>query len=99
MKFWKPTLLTTLLFAAFIVIFLYTACEQNPCNNVTCFNGGSCSSGKCICPTGFENTQCQDESVKRYIGVYGGYTICNNQQEVIDTVSIVADSSGPAMVN
>ena len=99
MKFWKPTLLTTLLFAAFIGTFLYTSCSQDVCNNVVCYNGGSCSSGTCLCPTGYMGTQCQTESVSIFTGAYGGYTICNNQQEVIDTVTIHADTSSPAMIN
>ncbi len=96
MKFWKLTALTTLVFSAFIVIMLYTACERNPCDNVTCFNGGSCNSGECRCPTGYEGTQCQTLSVSRFLGKYGGFTSCGyNAQpvgaQVTDTAVITAD--------
>ena len=99
MKFWKVTLLTTVLFFAFSITVLYTACEKDPCNNVTCFNGGSCGNGICQCPTGFENVQCQDKAVTRYLGKYAGYTNCNTPQEVIDSAFVYPDTSNAKMVN
>ena len=101
MKFWKITLLTTVLFFAFSITVLYTACEKNPCNNLSCFNGGSCGGGICHCPTGYENTQCQDKSVTRYKGTYGfnSYTTCNDGAEVIDSAFIYPDTSSAAMIN
>ena len=99
MKFWKISLLTTILFFAFCVTVLYTACEQDPCNNVVCYNGGSCGNGICHCPTGYENTQCQDKSVTRYLGTYAGYIGCNDGAEVIDSAFIYADTSSASMIN
>ncbi len=101
MKFWKITLLTTILFFAFSITILYTACEKDPCTNVTCFNGGSCGNGICHCPTGYENVQCQDKSVTRYLGTYGvtSYTTCNDGAEVIDTASIYADTTSASTIN
>lgn len=31
----------------------------DPCNGITCQNGGTCSNGTCICPTGWTGTYCQ----------------------------------------
>jgi hypothetical protein len=94
MKFWKLSLVTTIIFAAFIVIFLYTACERNVCDNVTCFNGGSCNVGTCRCPLGWEDPQCQTKSVARYLGSYGGYTTCNGGAQFIDSAMIRVDDFG-----
>ena len=99
MKFWRITLLTTVLFFACGITILYTACEKDPCNNVTCYNGGSCGNGVCHCPTGYENTGCQDKAVTRYIGSYGGYIRCNDGAEVIDSAFIYADSSNSNTLN
>jgi hypothetical protein len=99
MKFWKVSLLTTVLFFALGITVLYTACEKDACNNVTCYNGGSCGNGYCHCPTGYENTQCQDKAVTRYLGVYAGYITCNNGAEVIDTAFIYADSTNANTIN
>jgi hypothetical protein len=99
MKFWKQTILTIGLFSAIAVTFFYSACEKDTCTNVTCLNGGACGNGKCLCPTGFEGSQCATKSVSRFVGVYGGYTTCNNGSAEIDSAFIVADSSGPKFIN
>ena len=91
MKFWKPVLLSVSLLCALLTTIVYTACEKNPCNNVTCMNGGSCSNGACRCPTGWENTQCQNRTIDRYIGTYGGFSTCNNGAQTIDTAFITFD--------
>jgi hypothetical protein len=89
MKFWKPIILTTALFIAFTSIVLYSSCEKDPCTDITCKNGGSCANGVCKCPTGYEDPTCSTPSIARFVGVYAGYTTCNNGAEVIDTVFIV----------
>jgi len=103
MKFWKQTLVTAILFIFLAGAVVYTSCEKDPCTNLTCYNGGSCGNGKCICPTGYENTQCQTLSVTRYIGTYAGTTytnynnsnhVPNNTQEVLDTAYVFADGRG-----
>ena len=91
MKFWKTILLTTTLFMSFTTILLYTSCEKNACNGVSCANGGSCIGGACHCPTGYEGPTCALKSTSRFTGVYAGFTSCNNGAEVIDTVFISGD--------
>ncbi len=91
MKFWKITLLTSLVFAAVITATVYSSCVKDACDNVTCYNGGSCGNGICKCPTGYEGPQCQTLSITRYLGTYGGFTSCNNTQQVIDSAFITAD--------
>jgi hypothetical protein len=96
MKFWRIRLLTALSFFGFIAIFLTTSCEKNVCDNVTCFNGGSCNMGTCRCPVGWEGPQCNFKSVDRFTGVYGGLTRCNNGAFIIDTAWITPD---PNIIN
>lgn len=43
---------------------LYTSCTKDntttdPCDNVTCLNGGVCVSGKCKCPTDYTGVNCE----------------------------------------
>lgn len=88
MKLWKSTLLTTSVFIALAGVVTYTACEKDPCTNVSCNNGGSCNGGVCKCPVGFDGPTCQNRSTDHFAGVYGGYTGCNNGAQVIDTIFI-----------
>ena len=72
--------------------------------NVKCYNGGACGNGKCSCPTGFENSQCQTKSVARFLGGYAGYITCSTNgtpdgAETIDSAFIYADTSAPAFIN
>ena len=99
MKFWKQTLLISILFSVVLAAVLYSACEKDNCNNVTCKNGGACNNGVCKCPTGYENTQCQTKSVARFVGVFAGYSLCNNTQQVIDTAFVYADTTSVSTIN
>jgi hypothetical protein len=90
MKFWKQMLLSGFVFIAIILTVVYSSCERNVCDNVTCFNGGACGAGICQCPLGYEGPQCQTLSVTRYLGTYIGYSECNGPTQLFDTASIVA---------
>jgi len=95
MKFWKLTILTTVLFSVIVITLVISACERNVCDNVTCFNGGSCNVGLCTCPTGYEGPQCGTLSVERFLGTYPGTTTCDvagvQGAPVLDQVQITAD--------
>ena len=48
--------------------FVVSACDEdvvdvNPCEDIICENGGTCSEGICICPEGFSGTLCEIEDV------------------------------------
>ena len=94
MKIWKPAILTSALFIVFAILVVFTACERNICDNVNCFNGGSCNQGLCVCPTGFEDPQCGTLSTARYVGVYVGYEKCDALSAIIDSVFITTGSAG-----
>ena len=76
---------------SFAGVLLYSSCEKNPCNGVSCENGGSCNGGACYCPTGFEGPTCSFRSTSRFTGYYAGYSSCNNGALIIDTVFISND--------
>ncbi|HXS35651.1 MAG TPA: calcium-binding EGF-like domain-containing protein [Flavipsychrobacter sp.] len=88
MKFWKETLLTTLVFLGISTSVLYTACEQDPCTNLNCSNGGTCLNGLCKCPTGYEGTECQINAADKFTGSYIGSVSCNAGLSNTDTVDI-----------
>lgn len=91
--------MTASLLSAIVGVAVLTSCEKNSCDGVTCLNGGSCGSGVCTCPSGFEGAQCETKSITRYLGVYGGYTTCNNGAPTIDTVKVVPANRGPLTVD
>lgn len=48
----------------FAIAILAIGCKKentDPCDEITCFNGGTCNSGTCNCPTGYTGTQCQTQ--------------------------------------
>lgn len=65
------SLLTFGLFSAVV----YTSCTKDPCNNVQCANGGSCSSGNCVCPTGFDGADCESLA---FLGKWNGTDVCGS---------------------
>jgi len=59
---------------------LFTGCPNpdpvNPCESVTCQNGGTCIDGSCYCPSGYTGTNCETKIFA--IGdSYGGGIICH----------------------
>jgi hypothetical protein len=54
----------------------YTACNKDECKDVVCQNGGTCVSGTCSCPTGYEGNNCETKSRDKFIGTYIGQENC-----------------------
>ncbi len=50
--------------------------KDDPCDNVVCLNGGTCSDGSCTCATGYEGTTCETEIRAKFIGIYNGTFSC-----------------------
>lgn len=94
MKFLKPILFTTALLTAIISTAVLSSCERNSCDGIECNNGGSCGHGVCTCPSGFEGVTCEAHVRSRYLGVYGGFTTCDNGAMIIDTVTIFPANRG-----
>jgi hypothetical protein len=71
----KGNMLVAALFT--ILCFLsvvYASCTKTGnepvCNGVVCLNQGYCNKGKCVCPAGYEGSNCVTASVAKYIGTW-----------------------------
>lgn len=60
----------------FVSVIYISSCTRTPgefpysCSGVVCKNGGKCDSGKCVCPVGFEGTNCATGTVDKFIGYW-----------------------------
>ena len=92
MKFWKTTVLAAASLFTLGATTLLTSCEEDSCTKLICKNGGSCADGFCRCKTGYEGAECEIKTADRYIGIYYGYTICNEDPPLQDTLTISLDT-------
>jgi hypothetical protein len=54
--------------------------SSDPCSGVTCNNGGTCSSGKCNCPSGFAGPTCDSCTTPCTGGCVNGTCYCGGCQ-------------------
>ena len=66
MKSIKHIVLTAFLTLGVFGVVLYTSCTKDPCKNVVCQNGGTCSGGNCTCVPGYEGTSCETLSQTKF---------------------------------
>lgn len=76
---------------AFSVV-TYTSCTKDECKDVVCQNNGTCVSGTCNCPTGYEGTTCQTKSRDKFIGTWAGADVCNSGTYNV-TLSVASSSN------
>lgn len=76
-----------LLFLFASVVILSVACNNDPCEDVTCENGGTCFEGGCECTFEYTGTNCTDEQRTVYYGDYAG-TAMTSFGPLPDTVKI-----------
>ena len=92
----KENLLKFLLGSAMIATMALTvnSCskDEDPCEDVSCLNGGSCDDGNCNCPTGYEGSVCETVERAKFIGTYSAVSACLGTTAY--TVSIAESSSG-----
>lgn len=58
-----------------VVSSIYTSCskkeeDKDPCENVSCLNGGTCSDGTCTCATNYEGSDCGTLMRGKFVGNY-----------------------------
>lgn len=59
MRHYSKILLTAFTVMMLFSGIIYTSCHRDPCRNVYCQNGGACSNGTCLCPSGYTGNRCQ----------------------------------------
>ncbi|HEY1032709.1 MAG TPA: hypothetical protein VGD89_13110 [Flavipsychrobacter sp.] len=85
----KTIILSALSAIAAFTAVTYTSCNNDKCKAIVCAYGGVCKDGACICPTGYEGTQCEIITRDKYKGVWnviekGTYTLTNQYQVSIE---------------
>jgi len=73
----KKILITILSVLSTLSITIYNSCKKDPCNGVSCSNGGVCVGGKCNCPSGYSGTSCQIQDPSTLIYQNNTYTPVN----------------------
>jgi len=64
----KAILVTALAtFSAFSAV-TYTSCNRDKCKTIVCANDGVCNNGTCVCPTGYEGSNCETVSRDKFLG-------------------------------
>lgn len=82
-----------LLFVAVLAIPFAGCKEEDPCEGVTCLNGGTCADGSCDCPAGYTGSNCGTEVRAKFIGTYNVTEACTSGNYTY-TMSATASSSG-----
>ncbi len=58
----RSLLFAALFFASAFMVISYGSCTKDECEGVSCQHGGTCKSGKCVCPTGYGGTNCESRT-------------------------------------
>lgn len=92
-NFKKILLLSSL---AFGITFAFQACkkDKDPCEDVTCLNGGTCNDGNCNCATGYEGSDCGTKANAKFVGSFKLNESCPSGSVVDYPVTISASASG-----
>ena len=79
MKLFRQGIISALLTLCVFGIIAYTACKKDPCKNVNCHNGGTCSSGNCYCASGYEGATCETTANAKFLGSWLVTSVCQTQ--------------------
>jgi len=55
---------------AFATFVFYQSCTKDPCKDVVCQHSGTCASGTCSCPVGYEGKFCDTLSRAKLLKVW-----------------------------
>jgi len=64
----KTVLFSSLATIAAFFAVVYTSCNTDKCKSIVCANNGVCNGGSCVCPSGYEGTNCEKISRNKFLG-------------------------------
>lgn len=91
MKKLKTILLASVATIGIFSSVVFSSCNPDPCKDIVCANGGTCTDGTCACPAGYEGTLCETLSRDKFIGVYSGNETCTLGTDTY-SITITANS-------
>ncbi len=68
----------TKLFFAAIFLLTISSCDKRSCTKVVCASYQTCYEGQCLCPDGYEGTDCTTSSLTKYISNGGNWYVTEN---------------------
>lgn len=81
-----------------VSIALFSCKKDDPCEDVTCLNGGTCNNGSCSCATGYEGSTCATEQRSKFLASYNVSESCNITGNFNYTISINTSATGVTKV-
>ncbi len=99
MKITTKTILVSALtsLSAFFAVFS-VSCNTDRCKTIVCANRGICNAGSCTCPEGYEGTNCETETRKKFTGNWHVFEKGSNNLARSYDITIV-NGEGPTFVN
>ena len=74
--------------SVFAAIVYTSSCNRDKCKTIVCAYGGVCNGGTCICPSGYEGTNCETEARLKFKGNWNVYEKGSRTQAAQYGVSI-----------
>jgi hypothetical protein len=87
--------------AAFISLTSTTSCNRDKCKTIVCAHNGVCDGGICLCPAGYEGSNCETVSRDKFLGnwtVFEKGSVTNSAQYGV-TIGPAADISHISITN
>jgi hypothetical protein len=66
----KAILVSALATFSVFTSITYISCNRDKCKSVVCGHGGVCNSGACVCPSGYEGSNCETETREKFLGTW-----------------------------
>jgi hypothetical protein len=74
-----------------LVVIVVSSCKKDPCDDISCLNGGTCNDGTCACAEGYEGTTCATEERAKFLSTYSVTETCPSGN--LSYSSVVSTSS------
>lgn len=66
----RPLLYSFIVLLGVLFSVLYTSCQPDKCKAIACAYGGVCNEGSCKCLPGYEGSNCETITRKKFIGLW-----------------------------